>query len=861
MSGLEDMTGTLDAIASHSTSILATDEQETNNGASPQKKNAIPETPLSTTNTATEELPDLSSDNFEPVSENLSLTDDNSINNIANADDRAPSLLSTEQPISEAASSTVRLSSRRIVSGLDQPLFVTSPLGDTERLFILEQKTGEIKILNLNTNTVLSTPFLTINASDLLKNGFEQGLLGLAFHPNYANNGKFYVNYTSPGGGAAGQTKIVEYQVSSNPNIADSTTARTILTYNQPAQNHNGGWMDFGPDGYLYIASGDGGGSGFLPGVPSFAGNAQDITNNLLGKMLRIDVNRDAFPSNPNRNYAAPDSNPFVGKEGDDEIFVYGLRNPWRSSFDRATGDLYIGDVGQNDREEINFKSASSQGGENYGWKLKEGSLIYENPPRPLPSNLVDPIHEYEHSLGRSVIGGYVYRGPVEALQGTYFYGDFTSGKIWSFRYDGTTVSQKSDRTAALAPDQGAINQVASFGEDARGNLYIVDLDGEIFRIEATAASQPSFKISDVTVVEGQSGDANASFTVTLSQSSSLTTTVNYVTNNDTAIAGQDYTSRSGTLTFTPGQTSQTITVPILDNNNIESIETFNIILSNASNATIADSTGVGTIADTLVVSVTTNLPDTIENLRLTGSSAINGRGNNSNNLITGNNSNNILWGWGGNDVIRGEGGADTLYGILGSDTLIGGTGNDTYNVGGPGDIVTENANEGTDTVRSSINFTLSANVENLILTGTANLVANGNAIANRLTGNSGNNTLNGGAGDDTLAGAGGKDRFRFDSLNHGVDRITDFNVADDAIAVSAANFGGGLTAGQSITSTQLRIGVENTATTVDHRFIYNQTSGALFFDRDGNASSFSPVQLAILSSNLELSNSDIIAI
>ena len=254
-------------------------------------------------------------------------------------------------------------------------------------------------------------------------------------------------------------------------------------------------------------------------------------------------------------------------------------------------------------------------------------------------------------------------------------------------------------------------------------------------------------------------------------------------------------------------------------------------------------------------------MPDTIENLRLKGSSAINGRGNNSNNLITGNNSNNILWGWGGNDVIRGEGGADTLYGILGSDTLIGGTGNDTYNVGGPSDIVTENANEGTDTVRSSINFTLSANVENLILTGTANLVANGNAIANRLTGNSGNNTLNGGAGDDTLAGAGGKDRFRFDSLNHGVDRITDFNVADDAIAVSAANFGGGLTAGQSITSTQLRIGVENTATTVNHRFIYNQTSGALFFDRDGNASSFSPVQLAILSSNLELSNSDIIAI
>jgi glucose/arabinose dehydrogenase len=383
----------------------------------------------------------------------------------------------------------IQLSSSAIVTGLDQPLFVTTAPGDTKRLFIVERRTGEIKIFDWETHTLLSTSFLKIDPDELLNQGFEQGLLGLAFHPDYADNGKFYVNYTAPGGGNAGRTKIVEYRVSNNPNLADPATARTLLTFNQPAQNHNGGWMDFDTDGYLYIASGDGGGSGFQPGIPSFSDNSQDITDNLLGKILRIDVDTDAFPGNANRNYAIPDGNPFGN-----EIWVYGLRNPWRSSFDRLTGDLYIADVGQNTWEEINFQSHTSLGGENYGWNLREGILNNVNN---LPPNLVDPIDLYNHSVGQSVIGGYVYRGAVSELQGTYFYGDFSSDKIWSFRYDGTTIQDKRDRTAELTPDTGKITSISSFGQDTAGNLYIVSLAGTIYRIEVTRTSLARTEIFD----------------------------------------------------------------------------------------------------------------------------------------------------------------------------------------------------------------------------------------------------------------------------------------------------------------------------------------------------------------------------
>lgn len=425
--------------------------------------------------------------------------------------------LSTPTNLAAQVSTTVQLSSQRIASGLANPLFVTAPPGDLNRLFVVEQKSGAIKILDLTTRAVLATPFLTLPASELLKEGFEQGMLGLAFHPNYATNGKFYVSYTAPGGGNAGQTKVVEYQVSNtDPNQANSVPLRTILTINQPQTNHNGGWLAFGPDGYLYWASGDGGGSGFRPGIPDESDNSQDITDNLLGKILRLDINGDAFPDDDNRNYAIPASNPFVGQEGDDEIWSYGLRNPWRPSFDRLTGDLYIADVGQGRREELNFQPATSAGGENYGWNFFEGTLSYKGTP---PANLqfTSPIYEYDHSdnLGRSITGGYVYRGAIAALSGTYFWGDFTSGKLWSLRTNGSGISEFTDRTQSLRPASGSgdINRIASFGEDGAGDLYIVDLDGEIYRlvVQLTAIGTDDNDIlsggPDADTLRGAAGD------------------------------------------------------------------------------------------------------------------------------------------------------------------------------------------------------------------------------------------------------------------------------------------------------------------------------------------------------------------
>ena len=244
--------------------------------------------------------------------------------------------------------------------------------------------------------------------------------------------------------------------------------------------------MAFGPDGYLYIASGDGGGgndddAGHTPGL----GNGQDTTV-LWGKLLRIDVHSDDFPGDANRNYGIPVDNPFVGISGADEIWAYGLRNPWRCSFDRLTGDLYIGDVGQGDQEEINFQPATSPGGENYGWRVMEGELCnFANDPLPCHDpNFTEPIHVYNHAGSRSVTGGYVYRGPRTALQGTYFFAEYITAQIWTFEYDGVIMTNFTDRTVEMTPDVGSIASISSFGEDGIGNLYVLDLNGgEVFKI------------------------------------------------------------------------------------------------------------------------------------------------------------------------------------------------------------------------------------------------------------------------------------------------------------------------------------------------------------------------------------------
>jgi len=370
----------------------------------------------------------------------------------------------------------------RVANGLNNPLFVTHAPGDFQRIFIVEQD-GKIRILR--NGQLLTAYFLDVSAISRFSG--ERGLLGLAFHPEYASNGRFFIYYVD--NSTPGNIVIAGYSVSSNPDVADPI-ATTILTIAHPTySNHYGGWMAFGPeDGYLYIAIGDGGWQTLTN--PDPLNNAQAITNKLLGKILRIDVDADDFSEDDARNYAIPPDNPFVDVVGDDEIWAYGLRNPWRCAFDVDTGDLYIADVGHSDWEEINFQAAASPGGSNYGWKCTEGThCTTYGGCTCLSLSHTPPIHEYGHNgdppTGCSITGGEVYRGcAIPELLGRYFYADLCSDKIWSFRYNGA-VTELQERTADFVPPGGLdIGSISSFGKDAAGELYICDLnDGEVFKI------------------------------------------------------------------------------------------------------------------------------------------------------------------------------------------------------------------------------------------------------------------------------------------------------------------------------------------------------------------------------------------
>jgi glucose/arabinose dehydrogenase len=361
----------------------------------------------------------------------------------------------------------------RVATFFTQPLFVGAPPGDTGRLFVVE-KTGAIKIIDLASGQVLPTPFLDVS-SQVLTDG-ERGLLGLAFDPDFATNGFFYVNLSSTNG----NTEIRRYHVSSNPNVADTTSATTILSIDQSEfNNHKGGWLGFGPDGDLYISVGDGGGSG------DTLHSGQNI-DSLRGKILRIDVHS---PSDPGLNYHIPADNPFVGQPGArGEIFALGLRNPWRPSFDRATGDLYIADVGQNTWEEIDI----GQKGANYGWNHFEGPALFPGGDAISTGPVVAPIYSYNHNgTSASITGGYVYRGDGAALQGQYFFADFVQGKVFTLAFNGSAWVA-TDRTSQIVTDVGALTLPSSFGEDGRGNLYIVDFGGgNIFRLTPTVFSAP----------------------------------------------------------------------------------------------------------------------------------------------------------------------------------------------------------------------------------------------------------------------------------------------------------------------------------------------------------------------------------
>lgn len=342
-----------------------------------------------------------------------------------------------------------------------RPLYLDHAGDGSDRLFVVEQS-GTIQVFENDASTSDQSVFLDIRGR-VDDSGNEEGLLGLAFHPDYANNGFFYVNYT-----ADNQTIISRFEVSgSNPDQADSGSETVILTYNQPFSNHNGGHLAFGPDGYLYIASGDGGSAG----DPDE--NAQN-RKTLLGNILRIDVDG----AENGNNYAIPPDNPFTGNsEGfREEIYAYGLRNPWRFSFDSENGDLLAGDVGQGTLEEIDI----IESGGNYGWDIMEGTQCFEPSSGCDQSGLTLPVWEYGRDEGISVTGGYVYRGPgLNDLTGQYIYGDFGTGRIWALEF---SDPENPSNTELIDSELN----ISSFGTDADNELYICSFDGQIYRLVET---------------------------------------------------------------------------------------------------------------------------------------------------------------------------------------------------------------------------------------------------------------------------------------------------------------------------------------------------------------------------------------
>ena len=350
------------------------------------------------------------------------------------------------------------LTARLVASGLRNPLDLQAAPGDRERLYVVEQG-GRIRVIR--GGQLQSTPFLDV--SGRISSGGERGLLGLAFHPQFATNRRFFVNYTNP----RGDTHVAEFRASS-ADTADPASERVVLTEAQPFANHNGGGLAFDNAGRLLIALGDGG-SGGDP-----LGNGQKL-DTFLGKILRIDVDA-ATP------YAVPADNPFRATPGAaPEIWAYGLRNPFRISVDRPTGDLYIGDVGQNRVEEIDVGLASRRGGENYGWNVTEGSQCYSPSSGCNRTGFTPPVYEYSHSEGCSVTGGVVYRGcRMPDLAGTYFFGDYCTGLVRSFRVASGQATDVRDWTASVR----GVNSPASFGLDTDGEVYVVDYDGEVYRLE-----------------------------------------------------------------------------------------------------------------------------------------------------------------------------------------------------------------------------------------------------------------------------------------------------------------------------------------------------------------------------------------
>lgn len=605
------------------------------------------------------------------------------------------------------------------ITGLAAPVAGASTSADPGFLYFVEKGTGII--WRVDAGTGARTTFLDIPQGEFNSSG-ERGVLGLAFHPDYVSNGRFFVYLTD----TEGDIQIREYTRSANPAIANTTwTLITEIARNPSLDNHNGGWIGFSPeDGYLYFATGDGGSGG----DPS--NNAQN-PDSLLGKLIRIDVDGpDAFPADPNRNYAIPADNPFVGIAGADEIWAYGLRNPWRIAFDPRNGDLYIADVGQSAREEVDYLP-NGEGGVNFGWRIMEGNLPY-NPgppgtPQPGDPSLRLPIFDYPRTVGTSITGGEVYLGPVTGFAGQYIFGDFGSGRIFTLSVANGAAVDPTERTSQIT---GATpGGIVDFVTGTDGRLYVIGIGGTVWLLT------PGVGAEDVgDILNGGTGNDQLFGGVGADQ-------LNGNDDNDLLNGG------AGADTMRGGNGNDTY------------------VVDNAGDITIEASPTGG--IDTVESSVTRNLTANIENLTLTGAAAITGNGNALNNVITGNAAANLLYGFDGNDRLDGGAGADTMYGGNGDDTYVGDNAGDQF--------VEASPSGGNDTVETSITRNLTANIENLVLTGAAAITGYGNVLNNSITGNSAANLLygfdgadflDGGAGADTMYGANGDDTYYVDDAN-----------------------------------------------------------------------------------------------
>jgi Ca2+-binding RTX toxin-like protein len=682
----------------------------------------------------------------------------------------------------EGGSGGLTLQATRVVSGLTQPTFVVGQPNNPNRLYILEKGralengtliNGKIKFVDLGTNPPSTTDVLSLRPNSWGHSGEtpdgemdtdgEQGMLGFAFHPQFdgANERRVYVSLSNP----MGDVEVREYSLN-DQGVIDTTTEQLIIKigYTPHSANHRAGWIGFNPkDGMLYIATGEGD-----QGPP-----AQD-PGSLLGKILRINVNEDGFPTDPDKNYAIPtgsNGNPtsFDGIDGTfaaSEVYAIGFRNPWRASID-SQGRMFIGDVGADEYEEINLLIK----GGNYGWGHTRPDHSKDDGPEDPNGPYTNPINWYYHpndpnipgdDLGTSVTGGYVYEGPVEALRGSYIFGDFASGKIMRLTHNGETWVRQDITNSVIGDKTGAFTRISSFGQDSQGNLYVVEIGGDIYRLN------PQVAIPDVgDLLDGAGG-------------------------NDTIYGG------GGDDTIYGGA----------DSDRIDGDEGNDTIYG-------GNATGIDDSADTLTGgdgddTYYVSSGDTV--IELTSAAQSNDEVRAIGSFTLGaNQAVEVLRAWPadsevaldlmGNELAQrliGSAGANVLNGGGGPDTLIGSAGNDTYVVDGMDTIVETNDDGsdagGIDTVRTALNnYTLGTNLENLILLGTAAINGSGNSLDNIITGNSAANSLSGGDGVDTLIGGGGNDTLnggdRSDSLGGGAGDDT-YRIYSEETIEEAAGMG-----------------------------------------------------------------------